>query len=118
MKAKGAKFERVKDPVSVYYFSDTNLTSTGGTKIADEMYRIVKTHGPYGGQIADVYRFLYRRFDLKGFYDAENQDKIPSWRMRLFHITLRYFYARYDEAAVNGYNWNFVSRQERGLGWN
>ncbi|WP_439619571.1 glycosyltransferase family 2 protein [Hyphomonas sp.] len=118
MKAQGAKFERVRDPVSVYYFSDTNLTSTGGTKIADEMYRIVKTHGPYGGRIADVYRFLYRRFDLKGFYDAENQDKIPSWRMRLFHITLRYFYARYDEAAVNGYNWNFVSRQERGLGWN
>lgn len=117
MKAAGARFMRITDPISVYYFSDSNLTSTGGSKIADEMYRIVKTHGPYGGRIADVYRFLYRTFDLKGYYDPEFQDTIPAWRRRLFHLTLRYLYARFDEAAINGYNWNFASRQERGLGW-
>tara|TARA_R110001606_G_scaffold102807_5_gene225411 strand:+ start:8421 stop:9329 length:909 start_codon:yes stop_codon:yes gene_type:complete len=118
MKANGAKFQRITDPVSVYYFSDTNLTSTGGTKIADEMYRIVKTHGPYDGRIADVYRFLYRTFDLKGYYDQDPQAPMPAWRNRLFHMTLRYFYKRYDAASVNAYNWNFASRQERGLGWN
>lgn len=117
MKSSGARFARIIDPISIYYFSDSNLTSTGGSKIADEMYRIVKTYGPYGGRIADVYRFLYRTFDLKGFYDPEYQNTIPAWRRRLFHMTLRYFYARYDEAAINAYNWNFASRQERGLGW-
>lgn len=117
MKAAEARFASVSDPISVYYFTDSNLTSTGGTKIADEMYRIVKAYGPYGGRIADVYRFLYRHFDLKGYYDPELQHVIPSWRRRLFHLTLRYLYARFDEAAINAYNWNFASRQERGLGW-
>lgn len=117
MKFQGARFACLPDPLSIYYFSDTNLTSTGGTKIADEMYRIVKQYGPYEGRLADVYRFLYRHFDLKGHYDQEQRDRLPQWRQRLFHMTLRYLYARYDEASINAYNWNFASRQERGLGW-
>lgn len=117
MKQTGALFGRITDPVSVYYFSDDNLTSSGGTKIAEEMYRVVKTYGPYGGRIADVYRYLYYTFDLKGYYDQGIDHGIPSWKRGIFHAVLRYFYTRYDQATVNAYNWNFASRQERGLGW-
>jgi len=117
MKRNGAVFRKINDPLSVYYFSDDNLTSTGGTKIADEMYRIVKAYGPYNGRIADAYRFLYRHFDLKGFYDKEQTGQRKKWQDKIFHIVLRIMYIWYDADSVNAYNWNFASRQERGLGW-
>ena len=117
LKSKGCLFRKINTPISIYYFSDNNLTSTGGTKIADEMYKIVKAYGPYNGKIADVYRFLYKHFDLRGYYDKERRGKHAKWKTALFHITLRYFYFRFDHQTVNAYNWNFASRQERGLGW-
>lgn len=117
LKRNGALFRAIPEPLSLYHFSDDNLTSTGGRKIADEMYRIVKDYGPYDGRVADVYRMLYRVFDLRGFYDKEQAGKLPKWKQAMFFTTLRYLYARYDAHVINGYNWNFVSRQERGLGW-
>ncbi|MEL7488299.1 MAG: glycosyltransferase family 2 protein [Pseudomonadota bacterium] len=117
LKRTGATFERIVDPMSVYFFSDDNLTSSGGTKIADEMYRVVKQYGPYNGRLADVYRFLYRTFDLRGFYDPEIKAEMPEWKQRMFHTVLNTFYYLYDRDTINAYNWNFASRQERGLGW-
>ncbi len=117
MKRVGARYVSIPDPISIYYFSDSNLTSTGGRKITDEMYRIVKNYGPRGGEIADVYMWLYKNFDLNGFYDAENADALPAWKRAIHHAVLKALYGLYGEELVNSYNWNFASRQERGLGW-
>ena len=117
MKRTGAVFERIATPLSVYYFSNDNLTSSGGTKIADEMYRVIKRYGPNNGRIADIYRFLYRTFDLRGFYDSDAGERIPLWQRRVFHSVLHTLYRIYGKDIVNAYNWNFASRQERGLGW-
>lgn len=117
LRAFGATFHAIPDILSLYHFSDDNLTSTGGRKIADEMYRIIRTYGPYQGRIADTYRFLYKTFDLRGFYDKENRETLPAWKKSLFHTVLRFLYWRYDAHTINSYNWNFVSRQERGMGW-
>ncbi len=117
LKRSGARFAAVRDPISVYYFSNDNLTSSGGAKIADEMYRVVKEYGPYNGRLADVYRFLFRTFDLRGYYDKGAIERLPEWKRRIFHSTLGVMYRLYGKDLVNSYNWNFASRQERGLGW-
>jgi glycosyltransferase involved in cell wall biosynthesis len=117
LKDRGCMFRKINDPLSIYYFSDDNLTSTGGTKIADEMYRVVKTYGPYNGKIADVYRFLYRTFDLRGYYDKDAAETHQEWKIKVFHLVLKYLYFKYDHQTINSYNWNFASRQERGLKW-
>jgi len=117
LKRTGARFEAIDDVLSVYYFSEDNLTSSGGRKIADEMYRVIRTYGPYGGRIASVYRFLFDTFDMKGYYDADTRGRIPKWRRGLHYGVLRLLYAAFDRESVNAYNWNFASRQERGLGW-
>ena len=115
LRRSGAKFASIPDVMSVYYFSDTNLTSTGGRKIAREMYRVVREYGPYRGYIAWIYAALYSVFDLRGFYDADvSHGRLATWS---FHATLRLLYALFDRESVNAYNWNFASRQERGLGW-
>lgn len=115
MKSLGVSFSAVDDVLSVYHFSDSNLTSTGGRAIADEMYQIVRRYGPYGGRLAWAYRLLYRAFDLQGFYDSD-ADKHGAGKY-LFNGTLRLLYWLYDSESINSYNWNFASRQERGLGW-
>ncbi|MEM1104539.1 MAG: glycosyltransferase, partial [Pseudomonadota bacterium] len=117
LKRVGARFHAIDDILSVYYFSDDNLTSSGGQKIADEMYRVIKTYGPYQGRIADVYRFLFRTFDMRGYYDADTREQIPKWKRGFFYGVLRALYVPFDRETVNSYNWNFASRQERGLGW-
>ena len=107
--------ESTDRPLSVYYFSDSNLTSTGGRKIADEMYAIVRDYGPYNGRIAWAYSFLYRIFDLRGYYDADvDKSKLEKG---IFFATLRLLYLIFDRDSINTYNWNFASRQERGKGW-
>ena len=116
MKAAGFEFARTESTLSVYHFSETNLTSTGGRAIVDEMYRIVREFGPYKGRLAWAYQFLYRCFDLRGFYDDEAKAG-RGFRTTLFHLVLRALYAIYDRESINTYNWNFASRQERGIGW-
>lgn len=116
MKAAGFEFARTEATLSVYHFSETNLTSTGGRAIVDEMYGIVRAFGPYGGRLAWAYRFLYRFFDLRGYYDGEG-DGERGFGTILFHLVLRVLYVLYDRQSINTYNWNFASRQERGIGW-
>ncbi|MGF1463134.1 MAG: glycosyltransferase family 2 protein [Maricaulaceae bacterium] len=117
MQAKGGVFRSVPEVLSTYYFSDDNLTSSGGRKIADEMARIIKTYGPYNGRLARIYQSLYKRFDLKGFYDPDAAERISGWRRAWHHMVLRWLYWRYDRETIDAYNWNFCSRLERGLGW-
>lgn len=115
--------------VSRYYFSDTNKTSTGSRDLVDEMYRIIKHYGPIRGYLADIYLFLYEKFDLAGYYDkpphtkqtdwilyllktGHNPLKILSWLLCLFGLT-----TIFGREQVLAYNWNFASKQERNLCW-
>ena len=115
MRRIGFEMQSTDKILSIYYFSDSNLTSTGGTKIANEMYSIVREYGPFKGRIAWAYKFLYTAFDLRGYYDAESDH--ANIRKYFFHVNLRLLYLLFDRDSINKYNWNFASRQERGLGW-
>lgn len=116
MDAIGARFKTVKDVLSVYYFSEDNLTSRGGQKVVDEMYAITKTHGPFRGYIADAYWFLYRRFDLKGYYDRPFSE-LTIFQRVIFGSTLLFCWALFSKKLIDLYNWNWASKQVRGLLW-
>jgi len=114
--ASGARFKRISDVLSVYYFSDDNLTSRAGHRVVDEMYRVTKSYGPFGGHIADVYRFLFRAFDMHGYYDQPFH-KLPLAKRLLFGGTLSLLYKLFGRRAIDSYNWNWASKQVRGLIW-
>ena len=114
--ASGARFTRISDVLSVYYFSEDNLTSRAGYRVIDEMYRVTKTYGPFRGYIADVYRFLFRVFDMHGCYDQPIRD-LPLAKRLLFGGTLLLLYKLFGRQAINSYNWNWASKQVRSLVW-
>lgn len=116
MDAIGARFKTIKDVLSVYYFSEGNLTSRGGQKVVDEMYLITKTHGPFRGYIADAYWFIYRCFDLKGYYDRPFSD-LTILQKTIFGIALLVCWTLFGKKLIDLYNWNWASKQVRGLLW-
>lgn len=111
----GASFVATNYVLSHYHFSDSNKTSVGGRSVVREMYRVVKEYGPYRGLTADLYYALYRVFDLRGFYDKPGD--LPAWKKLVFFGALSALYRLFDSKVVNLYNWNFASKQERGLCW-
>lgn len=114
--ASGARFMRVPDVLSVYYFSEDNLTSRAGHRIIQEMYRVTKSYGPSKGYIADVYRFLFRAFDMHGCYDRPFHN-LPFAKKLVFGAALTLLYKIFGRQAINSYNWNWASKQIRGLVW-
>ena len=112
----GARFLVIKDVLSVYYFTENNLTSKAGKSVIDEMYRITKKYGPYRGYIADAYRILFLLFDRKGYYDK------PFSQLSIFkkiyfgaaHIVLSIIFGW---KSIRAYNWNWASKQIRGIPW-
>lgn len=114
--SKGARFMAIEDVLSVYYFTDDNLTSKAGMRVINEMYRITKKYGPYRGYLADVYRFLFRLFDMHGFYDQPLDQQSPMRRL-VFGSTLSILYAFFGREAIKSYNWNWASKQIRGIIW-
>jgi glycosyltransferase involved in cell wall biosynthesis len=114
--ANGARFVVVRDVLSTYYFTDDNLTSRGGNRVIQEMYRITRRYGPARGRIADVYRFLFRAFDMRGYYDVPFE-KLPRRRQLVFGTTLSLLSKIFGTEAVHAYNWNWASKQVRGLVW-
>jgi glycosyltransferase involved in cell wall biosynthesis len=101
--------------MSVYHFSATNKTSTGGRKLVLELREVVRRHGPLNGRLAEVFYFLYRRFDLAGCYDHPPACT-PETRRRFDRVMAR-LERKYPREFLQHYNWNFASRQERGLVW-
>jgi len=99
--------------MSVYHFSATNKTSTGGRKLALELREVIRRHGPMNGRLADVFYFLYRRFDLAGCYDQPPACTRETWRR--FERVMAQLERKYPKEFLLRYNWNFVSRQERHL---
>jgi glycosyltransferase involved in cell wall biosynthesis len=114
--SRGARFQTIPDVLSTYYFTDDNLTSRGGRRVVDEMYRITRCYGPRGGRIADVYRFLFHAFDMRGFYDVPFE-RLPRHRQLLFGATLSVLSRIFGREQVFAYNWNWASKQIRGLVW-
>jgi glycosyltransferase involved in cell wall biosynthesis len=114
--AAGARFKRMTDVLSVYYFTDDNLTSKGGMRVIDEMYRITKKYGPYKGYIANVYKFLFRTFDMHGYYDKPYA-QLPIIKRIVFGSTLTMLCAIFGRQCVYSYNWNWASKQIRGIVW-
>jgi glycosyltransferase involved in cell wall biosynthesis len=114
--ASDARFKRISDVLSVYYFNEDNLTSRAGYRVIDEMYRVTKTYGPFRGYIADVYRFLFHVFDMHGCYDQPFHD-LPLAKRLLFGGTLVLLYKLFGRQAINAYNWNWASKQVRSLVW-
>lgn len=109
-----ARFCTTNQVLSVYHFTNENLTSRAGQKVIDELYRITKQYGPLG--VADAYRFIFRHFDLKGCCDAPASNA-PRWRrilLRMAQRALRIFLGREE---INAYNWNWASKQIRGITW-
>lgn len=115
LKLAGGRLFTTPEVLSYYYFSATNKTSTGGTRVAKEMYRVIKQFGPLRGYLADIYLFLYRQFDLHGCYDTPpTPTRVRRW---LFRRTLRLLRTAFGQELIYSYNWNFASKQQRNLCW-
>jgi len=112
----GAKFRVINDVLSVYYFSNDNLTSKAGMRAAEESYRITKSYGPNRGLLADVYRILFRLFDMNGYYDRPFSELNAVQRL-YFGSVLSVLNALFGRESINAYNWQWASKQIRGMPW-
>jgi glycosyltransferase involved in cell wall biosynthesis len=115
LKQAGAKILITDSVLSYYYFSETNKTSNGGNALVAEMYRTIKQYGPLRGYLADIYMFLYRNFDLYGCYDRPIS--CSKKRQFLWELSLKILVRLFGKDYIYWYNWNFASKQERGLCW-
>lgn len=118
LQRSGAAFRSTDEVLSVYHFTEDNLTSRAGRKVVDEMYRVTREYGPRvcGVRIADVYRFLFERFDMQGYFDRPSRE-LPLGRKILFRCTLFVLRALFGSRRVKAYNWNWASKQIRGVTW-
>jgi glycosyltransferase involved in cell wall biosynthesis len=114
LRANGARFERLWAVLSHYYFTDDNLTSRGAQRVVDEMNRVTATYA--SPRVAAAYRFLYRAFDLRGFFDPPAHE-LPAVRRFVFRTTLSAMRRIYGRRVVDNYNWNWASKQVRGVVW-
>lgn len=112
----GARFATTDRVLSVYYFSDDNLTSRGGRRVIDEMERVTRTYAPNGPALASAYRLLFNVYDMNGFYDRPFRE-LPTWRQTLMAAGLAPLYAIFGRDKINAYNWNWASKQIRGKVW-
>ena len=105
----------IPDVLSVYHFSDSNKTSLGGTKATRELFRIVRKYGPACGLLAYAYLLLYQVFDLRGCYDRPPA-AAARW-VGIHALALRILAKWFGEERIYAYNWNYASKQQRGLCW-
>ena len=115
LKCAGANIKVDDRIISRYYFSDTNKTSTGSRKLVEEMYRVIKKFGPLRGFLADIYLFLYLNFDLYGCYDKPV--RVSNLRSFIWSVSLVILILCCSKDLIFAYNWNFASKQERGICW-
>jgi glycosyltransferase involved in cell wall biosynthesis len=111
----GAKIRSTDRLVSRYYFSETNKSGSAGNRQMQEMFRIIRKYGPYGGRLANIYRFLYNHFDLQGCYDKPPTCTLP--RSHAFMSTLAVLRVLIGKELLYKYNWHFAACQQRGIKW-
>ena len=114
LQVQGARFLAIPDVLSTYYFTDDNLTSRGGRQVVEEMYRVTKRYGYKG--IAHVYRALFHIFDMRGFYDVPIRE-LPLFKKWLFGGALLILIRIFGRDIIKAYNWNWASKQVRGIVW-
>jgi hypothetical protein len=78
------------------------------------MNRVTETYA--SRRVAAAYRFLYRTFDMRGFYDVPLRELPPAHRF-VFRTTLWAMRRLYGRLVVDNYNWNWASKQVRGVVW-
>ncbi|MFN7917460.1 MAG: glycosyltransferase family 2 protein [Vicinamibacterales bacterium] len=115
MRASGARFIATDRVLSRYYFSDTNKSGSSGRGHVRESFRILRQYGPLSGGLAYVFLGLYHLFDLHGCYDRP--PTCGPIRLVLHRATLALLRLTLGTRLAYGYNWQFASRQERGLQW-
>lgn len=101
--------------LSRYHFSDTNKSGNSGRRHVEESFRILKRYGPLRGGLAWVFLALYHLFDRHGCYDRP--PTCGAVRLVLHRASLLVLRLVIGERLAYGYNWQFASRQERGLPW-
>jgi glycosyltransferase involved in cell wall biosynthesis len=111
-RARGARFVRVPEVLSHYHFSGSNLTSRGAQRVVDEMERVTATYA--SPAVARAYRFIYRAFDLRGYYDPPVSE-LPAARRLLFRTTLSLMRRMFGRDVIDNYNWNWASKQVRNV---
>lgn len=116
LKASGATFGVSDQVLSIYYFSDDNLTSRAGMRVIQEMRRVTRRYGPYWGLVADLYYVIFKYFDMNGYYDVSFASLSPR-RKRVFGLFLKAATTVFSPEIVYSYNWNWASRQVRNLKW-
>lgn len=97
--------------LAYYFFSDTNKTSLNPQGHLKETRKIVAKYCPYGGITEKLYSCLYQNFDLKGYYDDENQ--VTQDEVSRFHQFLGLSKDIFGKDIVNMYNWNWISKMSR-----
>ena len=112
----GARFKCIPDVLSVYYFCEDNLTSQAGSRVIDEIDRVTKRYGPVRGYIADIYRLLFHVFDMHGCYD-QPFDQLTRPKRFVFGAALWPLYKIFGRTLIDSYNWNWASKQIRGIVW-
>lgn len=115
LKQNGAKIVLINDILAKYHFPADSKTSTGGRKQMLEMYKVIKRYGPLDGYLADIYKYLYLNFDLKGCYDKPS--KANKFLLFKRNYILKILIEIFGKEYIYSYNWNFCSKQERGLCW-
>lgn len=114
LKSVGANFYVVSNILSIYYFTETNLTSKAGKRVIDEMHRITRTYS--SESIASAYMFLFNQFDMKGYYDVTFRELSKEQKFK-FKMALRVLYLIFGREKINSYNWNWASKQIRNVTW-
>jgi glycosyltransferase involved in cell wall biosynthesis len=114
LKIVGARFHRTDKLLSIYHFSKTNLTSRAGFLAIKEMYEVTRRYA--GLAIADAYMTLFEEFDIKGFLDAPPEDMPPNERAA-FEAKMDIYRTSFGSDVVENYNWNWASKQIRGVKW-
>jgi glycosyltransferase involved in cell wall biosynthesis len=110
----GAKFYRTDKLLSIYHFTDDNLTSRAGAMVIEEMYRITKQYACK--EIADAYMCLFKEFDMNGFYDVPFQE-LSTAKQKVFGAHLERLKETFGDQVVDNYNWNWACKQIRGIKW-
>lgn len=115
MRDAGARLVVTERVLSRYYFSETNKSGSSGRGHVRESFRILRQYGPLSGGLAYVFLGLYHLFDLHGCYDRPPTCGVV--RRVAHHAVLTLLRLVLGDRLTYGYNWQFASRQERGLKW-
>lgn len=111
----GAKGLVVDKVFANYYFSVSNKTSSNPDGNLREGEWIVRRYGPFDGALASAYRLIFDRFDLAGCFDPKG--RVPRSKRKEYKLVMNALKGVFGSELINGYNWQWISKQKRGLVW-